>query len=331
MIDRRQLLKTASTGFGYLAFAGLAAEQAQADNPLASRSSHFAPRAKRVIFLCMRGGPSHMETFDYKPKLNADDGKPSKNKNQKFFGSQWKFRQRGESGLWISDLLPHTARVADELCVLNGMHCDSPEHAAALTQLHTGSIQFERPSIGAWVMYGLGTENQDLPGFVSIKPPVILGGARNYGSAFLPSIYQGTPIGTMSQSIKLAKIDDVGHPSLSSGAQRQRLDFLQRLNRNAIERRGADGKVESLIESYELAFRMQTALPQALDINRETKQTLDMYGIGDKRRTDDFGRQCLMARRLAEAGVRPNSPPHNTSVSSNKPRRLRSVNKAAIG
>lgn len=307
--SRRQLLKTASSGFGYLAFAGLAAQAAQqaaaeTTNPLAARAAHFAAPARRVIFLCMRGGPSHMETFDYKPKLNADDGKPSRNSGQKYFGSQWKFQQHGQSGLWISELLPHIARHADELRVLNGMHADSPEHAAALTQLHTGSIQFERPSIGAWVMYGLGTENENLPGFISIKPPVILGGARTYGSAFLPSVYQGTPIGSMEQAWKSIEIDDLEHPTLSQDEQRRQLDFVQTLNRAALRRQPEEPQIESLIQSYELAFAMQDELPRVMDLASETAETLAMYGIADGAKTDDFGRQCLLARRLAESGVR---------------------------
>lgn len=289
-----------------LALAGLCAEQAQASvkDPLAPKKTHFQPKAQRVIFLCMRGGPSHMETFDYKPQLNADNGKPSRNQGQKYFGSQWKFKPYGDSGLEISELYPHTAQHADDLCVLNGMHCDSPEHAAALTQLHTGSIQFHRPSIGSWVVYGLGSENRDLPGFVSIKPPVILGGARNYASAFLPAVYQGTAIGTMSESMQSVRVANITREDLPQESQRRQLDFIQSLNRRAIQQRKTDEQLEGVIESYELAFRMQAALPNVMDLSRETEATLDRYGIGEKKRTDDFGRQCLIARRFAEAGVR---------------------------
>lgn len=303
-ISRRKLLQSTSCGFGYLALCSMAAAEVEKDNPLAPKTPHFTARAKRVIFLCMRGGPSHMETFDYKPKLNADDGKPSKNKNQKYFGSQWKFRKYGESGHWISDLLPHTAGHADDLCVLNGMHTDSNEHAAALTQLHTGNTQFHRPSMGAWVLYGLGTENSRLPGFISIKPPVILGGARNYGSAFLPSIYQGTPLGTMSKPVSRAKIPNLDRTHISQSEQRQQLDLIQQLNRNLKKQRGADSAIDDLIDSYELSFKMQTSFPAVMDLSGETAQTLEMYGIGEKKRTDDFGQQCLLARRFAEADVR---------------------------
>jgi len=305
-ISRRQLLRSTSCGIGYLALNSVAAEgsSAEKENPLAPKPPHFAPRAKRVIFLCMRGGPSHMETFDYKPKLNADDGKPSKNKNQKFFGSQWKFRRYGASGLWISDLMPHTAKHADNLCLLNGMHTDSNEHAAALTQLHTGNAQFHRPSMGAWVLYGMGTENSNLPGFISIKPPVILGGARNYGSAFLPSIFQGTPLGTMSKSVVQAKIPNLAHPQIHQADQRKQLDLIQQMNRKLLSKRGQDPAVDGLIASYELSYQMQSAFPEVMNVTAETQATLDAYGIGEKKKTNDFGRQCLLARRFAEAGVR---------------------------
>ena len=245
-----------------------------------------------------------MESFDYKPKLNADNDKPSRNANQKYFGSQWGFAQHGDSGMWVSSLFPHIAGVVDDLCMLNGMHTDNPEHGAALTQLHTGSFIFERPSIGSWVLYGLGTENQNLPGFVTIKPPVILGGARTYGSAFLPSVYQGSPIGTMSKPLKAAKISNTQNALLTLAQQRQQLDFIQSLNRELVTAQSANNQLEGVIESFELAFRMQTGLPRLMDFSDETPTTLGAYGIGEKQPTDDFGRQCLLARRLAENGVR---------------------------
>ncbi|QDU97151.1 DUF1501 domain-containing protein [Lignipirellula cremea] len=309
LISRRELLRSQTAGFGLLALSALATRSAQSAEAadagaLRPRDTHFPAKAKRVIFLCMRGGPSHMETFDYKPQLNADHGKPSRTKGQKFFGSQWAFRQHGESGLPISDLYPHTARLADELCVLNGMHCDSPEHAAALTQLHTGSIQFHRPSLGSWVLYGLGSECDNLPGFISIKPPAILGGERNYNSAFLPPVYQGSAIGTMSQPVSKAQIENLRRDDLPPGEQRRQLDLIQSLNRQALAARVEEEQFEGVIESYELAFRMQSALPDAMSFADETEQTLEMYGVGDKKKTDDFGRQCLLARRFIEAGVR---------------------------
>ena len=303
-ISRRDLLNTSACGLGSIALTAMLSKQLRAEFTTDAKTALSEPAAKRVIFLCMRGGPSQMETFDYKPKLNADDGKPSKNKNQKYFGSQWAFQQYGQSGLWVSDLLQQTAKHADKLCVLNGMHCDSNEHAAALTQMHTGSIQFHRPSIGSWVLYGLGSENSNLPGFISIKPPVILGGERNYSSAFLPSIYQGTPIGTMSESVTKAKLADLSNPRLSLAEQQRHLQLIQSMNLSALNQQPSNSKLQSIIQSYELAFRMQSSLPAVMDLTPETKATLDAYGIGEKRRTDDFGRQCLMARRFAEAGVR---------------------------
>lgn len=303
-LSRREMLASSSSGMGLLALAGLCAETNAAASRTASAKPHFPARAKRVIFLCMRGGPSHMESFDHKPKLNADNGKPSAKKGLKYFGSQWKFSKHGESGIPVSSLFPHIARMADELCILNGMHTDNPEHGAALTQLHTGSFQFERPSMGSWVFYGLGTENRDLPGFITIKPPVILGGARNYSNSFLPSVYQGTPIGTMSKALKTATIANTTHPTLPIDKQRRQLDFLQSLNRDLAHRQQSNDQIEGVIESFELAFRMQTGLPGLMDFSSETQSMLDQYGIGDKRPTDDFGRQCLLARRLAENGVR---------------------------
>ena len=303
-LSRREMLASSASGFGMLALAGLCSEATASSNPTAPVNPHFPAKAKRVIFLCMRGGPSHMESFDHKPKLNADNGKPTGKKGLNYFGSQWKFSPHGASGIPVSSLFPHTANVVDDLCILNGMHTDNPEHGAALTQLHTGSFLFERPSIGSWVLYGLGTENRDLPGFVTVKPPVILGGARNYGNAFLPSVYQGTPIGTMSKALKSATIANTKHPTLSLEKQRKQLDLLQSLNRDLAAQQQSNDQIEGVIESFELAFRMQTGLPSLMDFSTETQATLDAYGIGDQLKTDDFGRQCLLARKLAENDVR---------------------------
>lgn len=303
-ISRRQWLKTTSCGFGYLAFAGLAQEaSAGYQSPLAPKTPHFAPKAKRVIFLHMRGGPAQQDTFDYKPELNKMDGKPSKNKGRKLVGNQSKFSKRGESGLWISDLCKHVAKHADDLCVLNGMHTDIPNHPEAMVMLHTGTAQFVRPSVGSWMLYGLGTENQDLPGFVTISPPVINGGAQNYGSAFLPAVYQGTPIGDIKTPVANAKISNLKNTHLPQGLQRDQLDLIQEMNRDLLEQQKVDTQLEGVIESFELGYRMQAKLPSLMDLSKETKQTMDSYGIGN-RLTDDFGRQCLLARRFVEEGVR---------------------------
>jgi hypothetical protein len=217
--------------------------------------------------------------------------------------SPWEFKQHGDSGQWISDLFPHVARHADDLCLLNGMHADVPSHPECFVQLHTGSFQFVRPSMGAWVLYGLGTENANMPGFITLNPPSRVGGAQNYGSSFLPALYQGTRIGQLGQSLKSATIGNLKNPRLDRSQQRRQIDFVQSLNRGLLEKRQSDEQLESVIESYELAFRMQSELPTVLSLSQETAATQKAYGV-DAGATDNFGRQCLLARRLAESGVR---------------------------
>jgi hypothetical protein len=331
--SRRAALRAVSGGFGYLAFAGLAAwdaRRAQGDepataagnaaaiattnaaatntaatavgsdaaDPLAPKPPHFAARAKRVIFLCMRGGPSHMETFDPKPRLTVDSGKPGRSGPQsKLLGSRWKFQRHGDSGLDVVELLPETAKHSDRLCVLRGMHTDNENHPQALEQLHTGSFQFVRPSLGAWTLYGLGTENRDLPGFISINPLTALGGLRYYHNAFLPAACSATLLGDAGRPSPNPTIGDLKNPRLSRPDQRRQLDLLQAMNRESIG--SGDARVEGLIASFELAFRMQDALPRVMDLSNETKETLEAYRV-----QEPFGRQCLLARRFAEAGVR---------------------------
>jgi hypothetical protein len=298
-IARRRLLEGVSAGFGFTAFRALAAGEAgAAAGPLAPKPPHFPPRASRVIFLCMRGGPSHMETFDPKPKLTADSGKPGRLGTTRLLGSRWGFTPAGGSGIEIVDLLPETAKHADALCVLRGMHTDNENHPQALEQLHTGSFQFVRPSLGSWTLYGLGTENQDLPGFISINPLTMLGGLRYYSAAFLPAACSATLLGDASRPTGSPTVGDVANPRLTKAGQRRQLDLLQAMNRDLLAA-GGDGRVEGLIESYELAFRMQDALPRVMDVAAETKATLARYDAGKP-----FGRQCLLARRFAEAGVR---------------------------
>jgi hypothetical protein len=305
-LTRRDLLRTVSAGFGWLAFKALSTELAAAESksPLAPRAPHFPPRAKRVIFLCMQGGPAHQDTFDYKPKLNEDDGKPgpSRGGGATLQGSPFTFSQHGQSGLWISELFPNVAKHADSLCLLHGMNTDIPNHPQAFIQLHTGSAQFVRPSLGAWTLYGLGTENENLPGFVTISPPIQFG-AQNYGSAFLPAIYQGTRLGAQKDTNSTASIENIRNPDMQGAAQRQQLDLVQAMNRDFLKGTSGNAAVEGVIQSYELAFRMQTEVPRVMDLSTESKSTLEMYGIG-RGQADGFGRQCLMARRLAEAGVR---------------------------
>lgn len=316
--SRREMLQALGGGFGYLAFAGLATQAAAKEAekgkaPLGPREPHLTPRAKRVIFLCMSGGPSHVDTFDYKPKLQADNGKSFGRNGAPggtLLGSPWAFSQRGKSGLWISELFPSVAAHADDLCLIRSMHTDLPAHPQAFLQMHTGSFQFVRPSLGAWTLYGLGTENQNLPGFITLNPPLVNGGAQNYGSAFLPAIYQGTRIGQetppFAQRFRRpgqAGLPNIGNPSLSSASQRAQIDFTQALNRERLERDRVNPQIEGVIESYELAFRMQSAVPQVMDLTKESEATRKLYGV-DEDGTDTFGRQCLLARRFVEAGVR---------------------------
>jgi len=303
-LNRRGMLKSCSAGFGWLAFRAMAAELAAADNPLAPKSPHFAPKAKHVIFLCMRGAPSHVDTFDHKPQLKRDTGKLGKGRRgEKLLGSLWDFSRHGQSGQWISELFPALSAHADDLCILNSLHTDVPNHAPAFVQMHTGNFQFVRPSLGAWTLYGLGTENANLPGYITISPTTGVGGARNYGSAFLPAIYQGTPIGRERQSLAAARLPNIENPDLSAKTQRMQLDLIQSMNHQLLERDRFNPAVEGIIESYELAFRMQSEVPQVMDITKEPTHIREMYGIGD-RTTGGFGAQCLMARRFVEAGVR---------------------------
>ncbi|MDB5349959.1 MAG: hypothetical protein JWN86_1206 [Planctomycetota bacterium] len=308
--SRRTLLKGVSSGFGYLAFAGLSSMAAGAgskESPLSPKAPHFPARARRVIFLCMNGAPSHVDTFDYKPELSSADGKvsnrPGRIPGAKLMASPWEFRQHGESGLWASDLFPEVAAHADELCVIRSMHTDLPAHPEAYLMLHTGSSQFIRPSLGAWTLYGLGTESDDLPGFVSIKPTGRNGGAQNYGSAFLPAACQATRIGSEGQSIADSRVGNIKNSRLDSAAQRLQLDLVQSMNRDSLERDRVNPGVEGVIESYELAFRMQGKLPGVMDLAGESATTKGLYGLDDPT-TADFGRQCLLARRFVEAGVR---------------------------
>jgi hypothetical protein len=316
LTNRRDALKTLSAGFGFLAFAGLAAAQEpESRSTLAPRAPHLPPKAKRVIFLCMRGGPSHVDTFDYKPQLKKDHGRPSS------YGTPWsaspfKFQRQGKSGLWMSELFPNVGGQADEICLLRSMHCDQPAHAQAFLQMHTGSFQFVRPSLGAWTLYGLGTENQNLPGFISINPSTSNGGSQNYGNAFLPASFQGTKFSVADSSQRNRRIDrlrrgaanpyginNAVNQQLSGSQQRRQIELIESLNREKLLRDEHNSLVEGAIENFELAFRMQDAVPNVMNIGNETEETLALYGINEES-TDGFGRQCLLARRLAEAGVR---------------------------
>jgi hypothetical protein len=305
------MLKATACGFGYLAFAGLAADArgTTGDDPTAARAPHFKPRAKRVIFLCMRGGPSHVDTFDFKPGLLKDAGKSvsavagAKKGGGTLLASPFAFRQYGNSGQWISEVFPHLSRRADDLCIVNGMHTEVPNHPQSYLMMHTGEFRFTRPSLGSWILYGLGAENQDLPGFITINPPGDLGGAQNYASAFLPPSCQALRLGEQGSPVEKAKVGNVTS-SLTTQGQRRELDLVQEMNEEYRKRREVSPEVEGIIGSYELAFRMQDALPKVMDLSKESKETLDLYGIGRGKPTDNFGKECLLARRCAEAGVR---------------------------
>ncbi len=310
--SRRQLLHAATCGLGALALMEMQAHadaanasQLEAKNLLAPKAPHHPARADNLIFLHMRGGPSAMETFERKPELDRQAAKQGDKKGRKLTPSHWKWQRRGKSGLWVSDLLRHTAEHADELCVLSGMHTDISNHTPAMLQLHTGSFTFTRPSMGSWLLYGLGTENQNLPGFISISPPTINGGSKNYGAAFLPAVYQGTAIGDIKTPVRNAQVGNLANPMLSKTDQRRQLDFLRQINQDyASQLAGETTQVDAVIDAFELGFRMQSELPSVMDISDETQETLDLYGIGDGKPSDNFGRQCLLARRMVEAGVR---------------------------
>lgn len=307
-LSRRGLLKSAGTGFGYLALAGMLGLQQQArsadssrravdEGPLAPKAPQFPVKAKRIIFLFMEGAMSQVDTFEYKPRLQDSDGKSSPG-GGKLVASKFKFQQYGQTGTWVSELYPNVARHVDQLCFLRGLHTDTPAHPQAVIQLHTGArvASLTRPSMGAWLLYGLGTENQDLPGYITINPSPNVGGAVNYGSAFLPAHFQGT------------KINDTGFlsnlkPQSLTPLQRKQIDLVQEMNRDLRANPGAPTELDGVIESYELAFRMQGKVPELLDISREPQSVLDAYGVKPGP-AGSFARQCVLARRLSEAGVR---------------------------
>jgi hypothetical protein len=316
VFTRREMLRVSGAGFGGLALAAMLGQQATAEaqkpNPLAPKPPHFAAKAKRVIFLFMHGGPSQVDTFDYKPLLTRDNGKPLPFDKPRVVSSQtgnllaspWKFQQYGQSGAWVSDLFPHVGRCTDDLCIINGMWGSNSRHGAALLELHTGSDTFVRPSMGSWINYGLGTENENLPGFITVCPTLTHGGVNAYSSAFLPAIYQGTPLGNASIPADKATIPFIKNvDNLPRDLQRLELDLVRELNQDHLSKRGADSALEARINSFELAFQMQAAAPELQSIAHESPGTLKMYGI-DGGPTQNFGRQCLMARRFAERGVR---------------------------
>ncbi len=327
-LSRRDALRAAACGFGHVALLGLLGHESHAAvassggavsgaaDPLAPQQPHFAARAKRVVFLFMHGGVSHVDTFDPKPKLAAMNGQPLPIPKPKFefaptgnlLASPWKFARHGRSGIEISELFPQIGSVIDDVCVIRSMNGgDQVSHGPALLNLNTGSGVFARPSLGAWALYGLGSENQNLPGFISLSPSLYHGGAQNYGSAFLPASFQGTRIGDGSTPFQQAKLSNLT-PGDDPAVQRLQLDLLAKRNRAHLASSGDDPRLEARIAAFEMAFRMQMEAPRVMDLSQETAATLKLYGVGSApgsgEPTDEYGRQCLLARRLIEAGVR---------------------------
>ena len=290
-------------------------QAAAVTNPLAPKLVHHSPKAKRVIFLFMAGGVSHVDSYDYKPRLFSDDGKMVRfddartlAKTRKIVEHRvkkplWDFNNYGQCGLPVSDLFPLTAKHADDLCVLKGMSTNGVAHGPSTLFLHTGTINHIWPSTGSWINYGLGTENENLPGFVSIGPSMGNGGPRNYGNAFLPAAYQGTAVGRAGIDAKDATIKNITSPGVAPSEQRKKFELLRKLNAEQAARSPGDDELEAVIGSFELAWRMQNNMPGILDLSQESAKTREMYGI-DQKKTDNYGRYCLMARRLSEAGVR---------------------------
>lgn len=321
--SRRAFLERSSLGFGAVALATLTSEESRAESDVASyqtthsalapRVSHFPAKAKSVIFLFMTGGPSHVDTFDPKPELTKYDGQPlppsfdadglsfqfMKPTDGKLMGSPFPFRPRGESGLPMSDLFPELAEHADKLAVIRSCYHESFIHGPAITYLSTGSLLLGHPSVGAWITYGLGCESNELPAYVVMTDGGFRGGSAMYQSGFLPAVYQGTVMRDQGEPIQ-----NLAAPaSMSPGQQRRMLDAVQTWNRRHLEERPGDSRLEARIANYELAYRMQMAAPNVIDLAGETKDTLRLYGI-EEGPTDRFGRMCLLARRMVERGVR---------------------------
>jgi hypothetical protein len=342
-LSRRAWLAHAGTGFGLLALADLLAAETparaapdRAAQPYAVRPPHHAAPAKRCIFLYMPGGPSHVDLFDPKPRLQIDNGKPlpfekpklERTKTGNLLASPWKFKKHGQSGIEVSELLPRVASCIDDLCVIRSMLADNINHTGAALQMCTGEQAFSRPSMGSWLTYGLGTENQNLPGFVVVSPAAVFQGAQLWSSSFLPSAYQGTLVRDLKNPI--ANLHD---PAGDLGRQRAKLDALRRLNEIHKRERVIDSPLDARIASFELAFRMQREAPEAFDLTRESQAVQRHYGI-DQPATELFGRQCLMARRLVERGVRfvqlfdapmNNAWDHHSGLRENLPKRCAAV------
>ena len=318
-LSRRNALSRVALGFGGLALNSLVADTGTkeragdppASGPLTPRAPHFPPKAKRIIFLFMHGGPSHIDLFDPKPRLTRDSGQQlpfsgsrvTFAKRGNLMGSPWRFRHCGESGLPMSELWQHLPTVADDLCMIHSLCETNVSHGGACMKMHTGDEAQLRPSVGSWISYGLGTENQNLPSFITICPTSLHGGVNNFGSAFLPAVHSGVALGTPgypNSAAKNATFDFLSNSRRTSEQQRLQLDLLRRLYS---ERSSGDAELDARLASFELAFRMQTAAPDAMDLSLESNATQELYGLNEPD-TDNFGRECLLARRFAERGVR---------------------------
>jgi hypothetical protein len=349
--SRREFLSRTGCGFGLLALSDLLVQSAPAlgesgpdrsAQPYAVRLPHHAARAKRCIFLYMPGGPSHIDLFDPKPRVAQQNGQPlpfakpklERTKTGNLLASPWKFSRHGESGIEVSELLPRTACRIGDICVIRSMVADNINHTGAALQMNTGEQAFSRPSLGSWLVYGLGTENQNLPGFVVISPAAVFQGAQLWSSSFLPSAYQGTLVRDLENPIA-----NLAVPEGDLARQRAKLDVLRRLNQIHKRDRAHDSQLDARIASFELAFRMQREAPEAFDISRESAATQQLYGI-DNATTDQFGRQCLMARRLVERGVRfvqlfdapaNNAWDHHSNLRAGLPKRCAAVDQPIAG
>ncbi len=304
-LTRRSFLSRCGMGMAGVAAGGLLAPSATvAGNPLAVKSPHYRPRAKRVIHLFMNGGPSHVDTFDPKPKLTEYHGRElpietlkTERKTGAAFGSPFQFSKHGENGVEVSDLFPNVAKHIDDICVIRSMHADVPNHEPSLMLMNCGEARLPRPSLGSWVTYGLGSENENLPGFVAMCPGYPIQESQNWQSAFLPGAYQGTYIDTRNQEIEKL-IEHIKNEHYSTDEQRRQLDLLSKLNEEHAHQRQNDEALETRIQSFELAYRMQMEATDAFDIGREPEAVREAYGDTVQ------GRQMLIARRLIERGVR---------------------------
>ena len=310
---RREMLKQLGAGFGTIGLAGLIGEKTGfssslhgSSSPLAPKVPHFAPKAKRIIQLFMPGGPSQVDTFDHKPALKEHAGKrPSlvdrktlRNTKNGLMPSPFGFKQYGQTGKWVSDIFPEVGKMVDDICFIHSMHTDIPEHAGAIMMMNLGHIQPNRPSLGSWLAYGLGSDSDNLPGFVAMSPRAQpRGKLANWGNSFLPGAYAGSYVNINSMKPD-AVIADLKNANLNRNEQRKQADLLTKLNSEFLARREKDAQIEAGIEAMEMAFRMQFSVPDVFDVSKESKTTKDLYG------DSEYAKGCLIARRLIERGVR---------------------------